>query len=100
MSDKGWKAAERRIARKLGGRRIPVTGEREGIDVDAGPFVYQLKVRRGMPKYLSDWLEGIRRQAGNGEARTGVVIWKSPRAHDDGAVVLLSLADWIALHGD
>lgn len=114
MSERGWKKAERRMAKKLGGTRIPVTGERAGIDIDAGPFVYQLKVRQGMPGYLRKWLDGICGQADQDGAsvpmvtgraydlrplRTGVVIWKSPRAHDDNAVVVLRFSDWVALHG-
>ena len=47
--DKSWKAFERRLAKRVGGKRIPVTGERDGADVDAGPFVYQCKLR------LKDW---------------------------------------------
>lgn len=50
--DKSWKAFERRIAKRMGGKRIPVTGERDGADVVAGPFVYQAKLRRGLPSYL------------------------------------------------
>ena len=59
MADKSWKAFERRLAHRVGGRRIPVTGERDGADVIAGPFVYQAKLRRGLPSYLRDWLRGI-----------------------------------------
>ena len=58
--DKSWKAFERRVAKRVGGKRIPVTGERDGADVDAGPFVYQCKLRRGLPSYLRDWLRGGR----------------------------------------
>ena len=54
--DKSWKAFERRLATRVGGRRIPVTGARDGADVVAGPFVYQAKLRRGVPSYLKDWL--------------------------------------------
>ena len=53
MADKSWKAFERRIAKRMGGkRRIPVPGERDGADVDAGPFCYQAKLRKGVPDYL------------------------------------------------
>ena len=45
MSDFAWKAYERRLAHRLGGRRIPCTGEKDGVDVDAGPFCYQAKLR-------------------------------------------------------
>ena len=99
MADKSWKAFERRLARRVGGRRIPVTGERDGADVIAGPFVYQAKLRRGMPSYLRDWLRGIV-AAGERSGTTGVVVWKAPRALDDEAVVILRLADWQDLHGN
>ena len=54
MADKSWKAFERRLAKRVGGRRIPVTGERDGADVVAGPFVYQAKLRKGVPEYLRE----------------------------------------------
>ena len=97
--DKAWKSFERRIAKRVGGRRVPVTGERDGSDVDAGPFQYQCKLRRGVPSYLRDWLRGIV-SAGERKDSIGVVIWKQPNARDDDAVVVLRLADWQALHGD
>ncbi len=104
------KAYERRVAKAVGGRRIPVTGERNGVDVDAGPFVYQVKLRRGVPGYLRDWLRGITGQAETldrlgDEARpmssvcTGVVVWKAPGDRDEDAVVVLRFRDWVDLHG-
>ena len=99
MSNKSWKAFERRLARRVGGRRIPVTGERDGADVIAGPFVYQAKLRRGLRSYLRDWLRGIV-AAGERSGTTGVVVWKAPRALDDEAVVVLRLKDWQAWHGN
>ena len=103
VSEPRWKATERRIAAKLGGVRIPVTGDRAGADVDAGPFVYQVKSRRGLPSYLHDWLSGIREAARKrGPATTGVVVWREPgagRDDDDAAIVVLSFRDWRALHG-
>ena len=100
MSDKSWKAFERRLAHRVGGRRIPVTWERDGADVIAdGAFCYQTKLRRGMPSYLRTWLQSIA-AAGERSGTTGVVVWKAPRALDDEAVVVLRLKDWQALHGD
>ena len=99
MPDKSWKAFERRLAKRVGGRRIPVTGERDGADVDAGPFVYQCKLRRGLPSYLKDWLRGIVAAGERSGGATGVVVWKAPHARDDDAVVLLRLADWADWHG-
>ena len=100
MADRSWKAFERRLAHRMGGRRIPVTGERDGADViGGGPFVYQAKLRRGVPSYLRDWLRGIV-AAGERANAVGVVVWKAPRARDDDAVVVLRLKDWEALHGN
>ena len=59
MADRSWKAFERRIAARVGGRRLACTGEKDGVDVDAGPFVYQAKLRRGLPSYLRTWVDGI-----------------------------------------
>ena len=98
MADKSWKAFERRIAERVGGKRIPVTGERDGADVVAGSFVYQAKLRRGLPSYLREWLRGIT-AAGERKNATGVVIWKAPHKPDDEAVVILRLKDWQNLHG-
>ena len=99
MADKSWKAFERRLARRVGGKRLACTGEKDGVDVDAGPFVYQAKLRRGLPSYLSEWLRGIV-AAGERANAVGVVVWKPPRARDDDALVILRLRDWQALHGD
>ena len=97
--DKAWKAFERRIAKRVGGRRIPVTGERDGADVvGGGPFVYQAKLRKGVPAYLSSWIRGIV-AAGARSGATGVVVWKAPGARDDDALVLLRLKDWQDWHG-
>ena len=81
MSDRSWKAFERRAATRLGGRRVPVTGERDGADVVAGSFVYQAKLRRGVPAYLRQWLRGIVGAAERADGDvTGVVVWKEPAA--------------------
>ena len=99
MADKSWKAFERRLARRVGGKRLACTGEKDGVDVDAGMFVYQCKLRRGVPSYLHSWLSGI---VGAGERANavGVLIWKAPNARDDDSLVLLRLKDWEDLHGD
>ena len=96
--DKSWKAFERRVAVRVGGRRIPVTGERNGADVVSPLFCYQAKLRKGVPGYLRTWLSGIV-AAGERAGSIGVVVWKAPRERDDDAVVVLRLRDWADLHG-
>ena len=103
MADKSWKAFERRIAQRVGGRRIPVTGERDGADVvGGGPFVYQAKLRKGVPSYLRELgYRGI--VEGGGALRRRYRCFrcgKQPNARDDDAVVVLRLRDWASLAWD
>ena len=98
MADKGWKAAERRMARDVGSQRIPVTGERHGADFVDGIACYQLKVRRSIPGWLWDWLAGIQ-GTGRSKGKAGVLVMKRPGERDEDAVVVLSWRDWVELHG-
>ena len=98
MADKGWKAAERRLARDVGTERIPVTGERHGADFVDAIACYQLKVRRAIPGWLWGWLSGIK-AAGHRAGRVGVLVLKRPGEQDTEAIVVLSWRDWVELHG-
>ncbi len=98
MADRGWKQAERRMARDVGSERIPVTGERAGADFEDGVAVYQLKVRKTIPSWLWEWLTGIQ-GAGLSKRKAGVLVLKRPRERDEDAVVILSWRDWVDLHG-
>lgn len=98
MADRGWKQAERRMARDVGTERIPVTGERAGADFEDAIAVYQLKVRRAIPAWLWEWLSGIR-GTGARKGKAGVLVLKRPRERDDDAIVVLSWRDWVDLHG-
>jgi len=97
VSDRAWKAFERRLARQVGTQRIPVTGERAGADFVDGLFAYQAKLGRRCPAYLRAWLAGIV-TAGAERGRVGVVVWKPKGARDADALVVLRFADWRALH--
>ena len=97
MSDRAWKAFERRLARQLGTRRIPVTGERAGADFTDGMFAYQAKLGRRCPVYLREWLAGIV-AAGNHRGLVGVVIWKPKGTRDREALVVVRFRDWCDLH--
>lgn len=103
MSDTSWKAYERRIARRLGTERIPVTGERNGADALTPMFAYQFKKRsKSTPpsRKLLAWLDGIRDAAARaGGDRIGVVVWqRSQGCLDSESLVVLRLEDWEALH--
>lgn len=99
MSDATWKKFERRMARSLGTRRIPVTGERAGADFETGRFAYQAKKGRRFPSYLTRWLQEIR-NTGARSGKIGVVVWQERGAPDSEAAVVLRFGDWLALHGE
>lgn len=97
----GWKAFERRCAKRLGGQRRPVTGlDRGDGDVFTAMFEIQNKLRAGQPEYLTRWLAEICRTAA-ARGRIGVVVWKEPgRGKDDGdALVVMRFRDFVDLHG-
>lgn len=100
VADTRWKAFERRIAVLLGTRRIAVTGERDGADFETPMFCFQAKKRKTFPGYVAEWLDLIH---GKGATRTpakiGVVILQRPRGADLDALVVVSLRDWLDLHG-
>jgi hypothetical protein len=94
-----WKARERGVAKRLGGRRIPVTGiDRDGADVETPLLCVQAKHGRRRPGYLKGWLDGIRATA-SARGKVGVVVWSLKHERGDEAVVLLALRDFEALHG-
>lgn len=97
MSDKAWKAFERRLARDVGVERIPVSGRwrAEADFVDDGA-AYQAKLVRGMPAYVREWLDGIVGTARR-TGRIGVVVWKEPGQLDADAVVFLRWSDYCRL---
>ena len=98
-----WKAAERRVAEDLGGRRIPVTGiDRDGADVVTPMFHVQVKLRKRLPEWLWDWLSGIRESAilANPDVeKIGILVLKQPRQPDRQALVVMSYGDFCDLHG-
>jgi hypothetical protein len=96
VADKGWKAFERRIASRVGGRRQAVTGEFADADVIGARFVYQNKLGYDAPIYLIRWMAGIVRTALK-HKKIGVVVWKLKDMRDDNAMVLLRFKDWEAL---
>ena len=100
MSDKAWKRFERAVAKRVGGRRVPVTGlGRDEADVVTSSFHFQVKLGRRFPAYLREWLRGITETAERA-GRTGCVVWKTPGGRDDDALVVMRLADFVAWHGD
>lgn len=99
-SNPRWKKFERDLARDVGTERIPVTGERDGADFETPLFLYQAKFRKGaVPKTLSEWVDRARTKA-RFTGRTAVVVVRRHRRSRMEAMVLLTWADWLELHGN
>jgi hypothetical protein len=56
----------------------------------------QAKLRKGMPTYLREWLDGIVGTAIR-VGKIGIVVWKEPRALDANAAVVMRLSDFVTL---
>jgi len=98
MSERRWKRVERKLAGDVGVQRIPVTGERDGADFADASACYQAKSRRALPGWLWRWLSGIR-ATGQRHGKAGVLVLHRPGQARADALVVLSWADWCALHG-
>jgi hypothetical protein len=97
MADKRWKAVERNVAKLLGGERIPVTGEREGMDVRTPIFAVQVKHGRKRPSYLRTWLDGIRDAGKRGGGRLGIVVWITNGEGANDGIVMMQASEFAAL---
>ncbi|MCL4559912.1 MAG: hypothetical protein M1281_04750 [Chloroflexi bacterium] len=89
MSDKSWKAHERRIAHVLGTQRTGPVG-REGPDAVTDWLAVECKHRDKLPEWMSEALAKIRQQAGS--ERLGIVVLHQAGSHD--SVVMLSFKDF------
>jgi hypothetical protein len=87
-----WKHAERQIAKRLGGRRVPVPG-RAGLPDVAHPWLsVEVKHRRRLPQWLTMAMEQAERSATRGQLPLAVVHEAGTRYGQ--SLVLLRLADF------
>lgn len=54
--DKAWKQCERRVAKYIGGTRIPITGRQRGdaADIDHAWLSPEVKYRKQLPEWIKD----------------------------------------------
>lgn len=89
-----WKQAEREIAEKLGGKRVPVTGRTLGSapDIDHADFGLEVKTRESLPKWLRhafDQAKACSRLAG----KVPMVVLHEVGERYDQAYVIVQLQD-------
>lgn len=100
MSRHSWKAAEREIARRLGGERVPVTGRVRGYapDIEHPMYALEVKTRKRMPVLLADAMDQASKASvwalakGKGH-RMPMVVIHADGTHFDNALVVVRLKD-------
>ena len=94
-----WKATERAVALRLGGRRVPVTGRARGDapDVEHPTLSIEVKHRQDVPA----WLLAAMAQAvaASRDGRVPVAVVHRHGARHDDALCVLRLADLARLLG-
>ena len=100
MTDKRWKATERKIAALLGGRRVPVSGRGRGAQPDiAHPWLaLEVKDRAVLPLWLLDAL--AQAEASATTAQLPVAVLHRAGDRHDQALVVLRLADFVGWLGE
>jgi hypothetical protein len=91
MSDKGWKKFERRIAGKLGGRRVRA-GERELEDIEHPILSVEAKLFKSVPVCMEGPMEQAERNAPKG--KIPMVCMKKNGRLDDNALVFMRFKDF------
>lgn len=91
MSDPGWKKFERRIAAKLGGRRVRA-GELEKEDIEHEILSVEAKLFKHVPVCMEKPMEQAERNAPKG--KIPVVCMKRNGRLDDNALIFLRFKDF------
>ncbi len=91
---KDWKQAERRIAKLLGGRRIPITGRQRGDvpDIEHDALSIEVKSRKALPAWLLGALSQA--QAASKKGKVPVVVLHQDHTPYTESLVVLTLSDF------
>jgi len=91
-----WKAWERTVAKRLGGKRIPVSGQDPGgPDVISDMLAVQVKLGQRLPAYLREWLGGLERWLAYQMLDLApLVVWRPLRGETDDAFVVMRLEEF------
>ena len=91
---KDWKQAERRIAKLLGGRRIPVTGRQQGDvpDIEHDALSIEVKSRKALPAWLLGALNQAQAASKNG--KVPIAVLHQDRVPYAESLVVLRLEDF------
>jgi hypothetical protein len=90
-------AIEREVAKQLGLSRVGQYGGPDDAGKAGEPFIVQVKSGKSFPERIYRWLKAL---PSNANQTPLVVITDAPGpGHRRRALVVLTLEDWVALHG-
>jgi len=92
MSDKLWKATERKIAKYLGGWRNPVHGSGAKCDVSTDILSIEVKEREQLPALLRDAL--IEAKTNCEEGKIHCIVLHQKGQHIAKAMIIFELKDY------
>jgi len=97
MTDKTWKAVERKVALYLGGERVPVTGRQRGSapDVLHDKLSIEVKHRQSLPSWLFDAMEQAEMSKKGEQIPTVILHQKGQKIED--CLTILRLSDILSL---
>jgi len=97
MADKKWKQTERKLAKLIGGERIPVSGRQRGFsaDIQHANFSIEVKERMTLPVWLHDAMNQAE-MSKRGD-QIPLVILHQARQKFDQSFAVMRLSDLIAL---
>ncbi len=95
MKQQTWKSHERRVAARLGGRRLGATGV-SNEDVSTPTLAIECKHRSSLPAWLGTALTKVRAH-GKQQGKAGIVVIHELGRHD--SLCLLALSDFVRLTG-
>jgi len=90
MSDKTWKAVERCIAARLGGKRVGCTGLATA-DVVNDWLTIEVKSRKALPAWL---LDAVNQAAQASDGRLPIVVLHQVGKHHNNDIVAMRLSDF------
>lgn len=96
MTDKAWKATERKIASILGGRRVPITGRQRGDvpDVAHDWLAIEIKHKQKLPDWVKDALDQAIASNPTGSKLPVAILHESGERFDQ-AMVVIKLGDFV-----
>ena len=90
MTDKDWKRNERETAKRLGGRRVPVTGRQRGDqpDIEHGGLSIECKKRNNIPNWIKDAVDQAVASIKNPEQVPIVQIHEKYQRRDNDLIIM------------